>query len=358
MKRLFANCEEFGGDFHREIKTNLATAKKLDIATGYVSEDILNEFHQPLADITARQGRVRILVGMAFYEGIRARTLEQLKRIDEVIQSVKSGGGVYVATARKFHGKIYRVEASPTNIQSYVGSSNFSRSGLMGNLECTLKISDTSVQDEISKYLGFLFDPENAAGIRKAELVVPGSEAYKKRVSIERLKDLERYNVKNIQINPEKGFVFPLARLAKSEKSGLNVYFGRGRLSRRTGIVAPRPWYEVELIAPAELQKNPYYPKGQFTAYTDDGYVLPMYTGGDNFKNIRSKHDLELLGEWIKSRLQDAKALELLEPVTEETFEKFGTDKIEFYELRPREYFMRFSPQKFASKKTGDDSVG
>lgn len=204
----------------------------------------------------------------------------------------------------------------------------------------------------------YLFDPNNSAGIKKADLVVPGSEEYKKRVSIEGLKDLRRYDPSSIHVNNKKSFVFPLKRLAESEKSGLNVYFGRGRLNRATGIVTPRPWFEVELIAPSNLRSSPYYPKGEFLAYTDDGYVLPMYTGGDGFKNIRSKNRLVLLGEWIKSRLQQSKALEPLEPVTEETFERYGTDKVEFYELRPKEYFMRFSPQKPASKKTADDCAG
>lgn len=356
MTPLFANCQEFGGDFHSEIKTSLLNAFHLDIATGYVSEDVLHEFQQPLADITARKGRVRLLVGMAFYEGIRARTLNQLKRIDEALMATRSGSGVFVATGRRFHGKIYQFGFTADKRQSYVGSSNFSRSGLMGNLECTLRIDDKTAQDEIASYLKYLFAPENAAGIKNADLVVPGSEEYKRRVSTERLKDLRRYDPNSIQINPKKCFIFPLKRLAESEKSGLNVYFGRGRLNRSTGIVTPRPWFEVELIAPLELRKNQFYPKGEFLAYTDDGYVLPMYTGGDGFKNIRSKDRLVLLGEWIKSRLQEHKALEPLEPVTIETFERYGTDKIEFYQLRPKEYFMRFSPQKYASRKTSDDS--
>jgi len=342
MNALFSNAIEHGGDFHKEIRSNLNRANLLDIASGYVSEDILSEFEETFADIISRRGRVRILVGMAFYVGIAARTLSQLKKIDDMLCAKRNGSGIYVATGRRFHGKIYQVGTTPSSSQYYVGSSNFSRSGLMGNLECTLKIKDTETQGEIARYLKYLFDPENAAAIKKTVLVTPGSEEYLRRVTTQNLKDLERYDVKRIQINPRKGFDFPLGRL--SEKSGLNVYFGKGR-ENKAGVVTPRKWYEVELISPVDLIRSPYYPKGDFTAYTDDGYVLRLYTGGDNMKNIRSRPTLTLLGEWIKSKLQNAKALELLDPVNEDTYKRYGTDKIEFFQLRPKEYFMRFLPK-------------
>ena len=346
MNALFSNAIEHGGDFHKEIRSNLSRANLLDIASGYVSEDILSEFEEAFANIISRQGRVRILVGMAFYVGIAARTLSQLKRIDDMLCVKRNGSGIYVATGRRFHGKIYQVGTTPSSSQYYVGSSNFSRSGLMGNLECTLKIKDTETQGEIASYLKYLFDPENAAAI-------PGSEEYLRRVTTQNLKDVERYDVKRIQVNPSKGFVFPLGRL--SEKSGLNVYFGKGR-ENKAGVVLPRKWYEVELISPVDLIRSPYYPKGDFTAYTDDGYVLHLYTGGDNLKNIRSRPTLTLLGEWIKSKLQNTKALELLDPVNEDTYKRYGTDKIEFFQLRPKEYYLSFLPKKGDSMRKDGDS--
>ena len=354
MNALFSNATEHGGDFHSEIRSNLSRAKLLDIASGYVSEDILSEFEETFSNIISRQGRVRILVGMAFYVGIAARTLSQLRKIDDMLCTEKNGSGIYVATGRRFHGKIYQVGTTPSSSQYYVGSSNFSRSGLMGNLECTLKIKDTETQGEIASYLKYLFNPKNAAAIKKTVLVTPGSEEYLRRVTTQNLKDLKRYDVKTIQVNPRNGFVFPLGRL--SEKSGLNVYFGKGRENKSSGVVSPRKWYEVELIAPAELIRSPYYPKGDFTAYTDDGYVLHLYTGGDNLKNIRSRPTLTLLGEWIKSKLQNTKALELLDPVNEDTYQRYGTDKIEFFQLRPKEYYMSFLPKKGDSMRKDGDS--
>jgi len=341
---LFANCKEFGGNFHQEVKASLHGAVKVDIATGYVSEDVLREFQQPLADICKSRGMVRLLVGMAFYEGIQARPLQQLHKIQSVIGAVGNGSGVYVATERKFHGKIYQITDAKRKFRTYVGSSNFSRSGLSGNLECTVRLQEHGYQNQIHSYLDFLLRPENAVVITKAEIIARGSEEYKKRISIESLNDLRRCDPHKIKINSTHGFKYSLRRIAASEKSGLNAYFGKGRLSRKTGFIKPRPWYEVELIAPSSVNQGRYYPKGEFVAYTDDGFVIPMQTSGDNFKNIRSKHKLEILGEWIKGKLQSYDALEPLEPVTAETLDKFGSDTIEFYKLKEKEYFMRFLP--------------
>ena len=328
MNALFSNCKEHGGDFHAEIRSNLSRANVLDIASGYVSEDILREFEEAFSNIISRQGRVRVLVGMAFYEGIAARTLSQLKRIDDMLIAEKNGSGIYVATGRRFHGKIYQVGITPRCPQYYVGSSNFSRSGLKGNLECTLKIKDQETQGEIASYLKYLFHPRNAATIKKADLFTQGSEEYLRRVTTQNLKDLARYDVKTIQVDQSKELDYSLRRHSESERSCLNAYFGKGRMNRTTGIIKPRSWYEVELIASADLTRSPYYPKGDFTAFTDDGYVLPLYTGGSRFKNIRSKNRLTLLGEWIKGKLQSNGALGPLEPVTGETLDRYGNDLI------------------------------
>lgn len=356
MNALFSNCVEHGGDFHTEIRSNLSRANLLDIASGYVSEDILREFEEAFSDIISRQGRVRLLVGMAFHEGIAPRTLSQLRRIDDMLCVKKNGSGIYVATSRRFHGKIYQVGITPSCPQYYVGSSNFSRSGLKGNLECTLKIKDQETQGEIASYLKYLFHPRNAATIKKADLFTQGSEEYLRRVTTQNLKDLARYDVKTIQVDQSKELDYSLRRHSESERSCLNAYFGKGRMNRTTGIIKPRSWYEVELIASADLTRSPYYPKGDFTAFTDDGYVLPLYTGGSRFKNIRSKNRLTLLGEWIKGKLQSNGALGPLEPVTGETLDRYGNDLIKIYKLRDKEYFMSFLPKTNGLMRKDDDS--
>ncbi len=70
------------------------------------------------------------------------------------------------------------------------------------------------------------------------------------------------------------------------------------------------------MIANTDLNSQQFYPKGDFLAYTDDGYIIPMRTQGDYFKNIRSKDSLQIFGIWLKGKLEKSGALKKYEPVT------------------------------------------
>jgi hypothetical protein len=213
---------------------------------------------------------------------------------------------------------------------------------LSENIECTAEITDLNVKQKISTFIDFLFDDENSISIDKADIVVPGTVEYANRLSLQTLDDLERYDLASVNPSLLQKFEYPLSRIADREKSNLNVYFGKGRWSRSTGKVNPRPWYEIELIAKKQVTSNPLYPKGDFTAYTDDGFVIPMRTSGDYFKNIRSRGNLSLLGQWIKGKLQKSKALLPLTPVTQDTLDAYGRDKITFYKIGDGKYYMEF----------------
>jgi hypothetical protein len=137
-------------------------------------------------------------------------------------------------------------------------------------------------------------------------------------------------------------FIFPLSRVAEIPKSNLNTYFGKGRLNKKTGIITPRPWYEIELIADKDLISQTEYPKGDFTAYTDDGYIIPMRTQGDNYKNIRSKDSLQIFGMWLKGKLEHSNSLKKYEPVTQETLIEYGSDRLIFYKIDKGKYYLEF----------------
>ena len=115
-----------------------------------------------------------------------------------------------------------------------------------------------------------------------------------------------------------------------------------GRWNRNTGKVIPRNWFEGELIVDKETTRNTLYPKGNFKVITDDGYSFECRTQGDNNKNIRSTGSLNVLGKWIKLKLQKSGALEPLTLVTSETFERFGQDNLRFYKISEDVYFMEF----------------
>ena len=132
-----------------------------------------------------------------------------------------------------------------------------------------------------------------------------------------------------------------LSRVDAQPRSNLNACFGRGRESS-TGNVIPRDWYEVEIIVDTATTNNPVYPQGDFTAHTDDGPPFPCSTQGDNYKNLRSKKDLKILGRWIKGKLEQSGALQQFEPVTSQTLQNYGRDYIRLYKLSDSDYFLEF----------------
>ena len=161
-------------------------------------------------------------------------------------------------------------------------------------------------------------------------------------ISLVTLDSLKRYDPTSIDVSKLPQFIYPLDRVAEKEKSSLNVYFGKGRLNSKTGTVKPRPWYEIELIANVKLSSNPLYPKGDFDAYTDDGYIIPMRTQGDYYKNIRSKKSLQILGMWLKGKLQKSGSLIPLTPVTKDTLIDYGNDTLTFSKIADGKYYMKF----------------
>lgn len=338
---MYSNNDSFGGKLMNVVREEFHRSKDVSIASGYVSHDVIRQFEPDFYRLAQSGGRFRLLLGMAFYDGLAGRNLVHLEKINKALEEMNPGSGIFVSYANRFHGKMYSF-SDDTGKRVYIGSSNFSRSGLSENWECTARIDDARDKQATVNYLEFLFNQDNAAVISKAEITVHGSEKYKARIALSTLDDLERFDTASIDKTRLQFFDYPLERIAEKERSNLNVYFGKGRWSRSTGKVAPRPWYEVELIANKDINRNPLYPKGNFTAYTDDGYIIPMYTGGDYFKNIRSRGNLTMFGQWIKGKLQRADALIPLTPVTVDTLEKYGKLSLRFYKIAEGQYYLEF----------------
>lgn len=338
---MYTNTEHHGGNFKSVLKEEFKSATNIFVATGYSSADILAEFKSDFINIAQGGGSVKLLLGLAFYEGLSQQKLDILNSLCIDLNQCNQNSGVYVSYSRRYHGKVYQFDKVDGE-KIFVGSSNFSTSGTSGNIECTIAVKDDSTKLKVKHFINFLFSDDNAISILKADIVVPGTKKYKQKVSRDSLDSLKRYDPRSIDTSILPKFVFDLGRIAGKEKSSLNTYFGKGRLNSKSGIVTPRPWYEIELIANKALTSNPLYPKGDFDAYTDDGYIIPMGTQGDYNKNIRSKNDLQLFGMWLKGKLQKAGALDLLTPVTYDTLIDYGNDKLVFYKWKSGKYYMEF----------------
>lgn len=337
---IFTNDKWHGGSLKDVIKESFKNYDDITIASGYVSSNIVREFKKDIIKHCKSGGQFRLLAGMAFFEGLVQKKLDLLNEIHSEISNKRSG--IYVPYDRKFHGKIYNFhDTKGDKSECYVGSANFSHSGLGTNRECSVLINNNEQLEEISHYLDLLFDSSVSIAIPSADIVVRGSRKEKEKLNPKELTDLKKHN-KSIDLSKHPKLEISLSRAAKNTKSNLNAYFGKGRLNRNSGVVAPRNWYEVEIICDKTVNQNPLYPKGEFTAYTDDGYVIPMKTSGDYKKNFRSRGGLKILGQWIKGKLQKSGALLPFTLITEDTFEYHGKDTLELYKISDGEYYMRF----------------
>lgn len=338
---MYTNLENHGGNFRNVLDKEFQSAKNVTIASGYASLDIIHAYEESFLKIAKTGGVSKLLLGMAFYEGLSQKKLDAVTILNKKLKEFENGSGVYVTNGRRYHGKVYYFYDE--NINSvYVGSSNFSSSGTKGNIECTIPISIDEEKKNLISFIDDLYSPNYSITIDNVEITIPG----KKKIVIANIQDywssLKTYNPESIDTSILPSFEFPLKRVAEKEKSSLNVYFGKGRLNSITGKIKPRPWYEIELIASNELNSKPYYPKGDFLAYTDDGLIIPMRTQGSYYKNIRSKKSLQIFGIWLKGKLEKSGALNKYEPVTLETLEEYGNDKLTFYKIEEGKYYMAF----------------
>lgn len=333
---MFTNLDRHhGGNFRDVLERNLVAAEKVRIASGYVSLHTIQAYSTQLEDIARIHGNVQLMLGMAFYEGLSIKQYDACLDLNNRL-SAYSNSGVYVAHGRRYHGKIYEFNQGDRN-KIFVGSSNFSPSGLAGNIECTVEIFDSIQKGQVSNFLDSLFTSHSqridkvVINTGSKKVVTPTViDIYGKLLKHTRTIDTSLPNV-----------VIDLERIAEKPSSNLNVYFGKGRKSK-TGKITPRPWYEIEIISPKNINSLPNYPKGDFKAYTDDGLIIPMGTQGDFFKNLRSKDGLQIFGMWLKGKLERSGALKKYDPVTIDTLREYGNSQLKLYKISDTEYFMSF----------------
>ena len=326
----FSNVNEHGGLFLDILNNEFQNATNVEIATGYIGASIVETFNDQFLRIAEYGGTSKLLVGMAFYEGFSGGQENMLKELNQSLTSAGQENGVYISISGRYHGKIYKFN----NSRYYVGSSNFSLSGLNTNKEFNLLVSDENHREKIQSYLNYLFSSANAAKIDQVDIV---SKKYKRKQIgnnySELMNELERYDPNSINVeNLVLAFSFPLEHSAKQEKSHLNKYFAKGR--KGSNGITPRPWYEVELITPAAIIQSAHYPKGDFMAYTNDGYIIPMHTSGANNKNIESKGGLQFFGAWLKGKLENSGALERAQLFDLDVLIAYGKSELKFYKMQ------------------------
>ena len=132
---IFTNTPQFGGDFDLHFNQSLTKASSVRIASGYIGKDTILKYSNKLIEIAENGGSVQILIGMAFKEGFKSNQTEILLELNEKLQKTNPINGIYLYSAGKYHGKIYQFQTDSNQIQTLIGSSNFSSSGLKSLLD-------------------------------------------------------------------------------------------------------------------------------------------------------------------------------------------------------------------------------
>lgn len=168
---LYTNVTTHGGNFEDVLATEFANSTGVTIATGYTSLDVLKNHKEDFERIAQNGGQSRLLLGMAFYEGLSARKVDLLTELSTNLGATNTGSEVYVSYGRSYHGKIYNFSGAEGS-RYYIGSSNFSRSGIKENMEGTIRVQDVGTQQSIENYLDYLFHADSASIFRNADIVV------------------------------------------------------------------------------------------------------------------------------------------------------------------------------------------
>lgn len=302
----------------------LSEADKALIATGYISVDSITELTRIIE--LNRKPFVDLIIGMHFFEGFTRPQFQAVKKLVEVLGE-NNLGNVYLATVSKYHGKVYAFTDSKENpFSSIIGSSNLSSIMTVERLyESDIQIKEDAFNRELYTFLTSLKDQYSRPFSSIKEIKINDMNTLlEDHYRVERVTETLLNEVKDR--TTDISFQIPLSATPRHTKSNLNAYFGKGRENKKTGLIKPRHWYEVEVIVPKEITSQEEYPQRESVihVYTDDGWKFNCKISGDYSKNFRSEDDLTILGKWIKGRLENYGVLTVGELVTEETLERYG----------------------------------
>lgn len=332
-------------EFEKTFYNYLDGAKRLTVASGYISED-------SVADLiglykTGLSTKLNLIVGMHYFEGFSYGQYDALHKLADILED-KNLGNVYLASSVKYHGKVYLFETQENKRISILGSSNLTKIASSERIYDTDVITDdASFNNNVADFLKLLTE-KNCEQISKIDdnriKILPPNNLFEDYLSVTKVSS--NYLA---EIQSKKTSVSFLIPLKTEEKSNLNCYFGKGRKNFSNGSILPRSWYEVELIVSKSITSLPNYPKENsiFTVVTDDGYKFACKTSGDFSKNFRSAADLKILGRWIKGRMENKKALNIGEKVTDRTFSLYGRNSVTLTKtIEPDIWFLDFGVDK------------
>ncbi len=327
MDFLFSNYNPLKTSFQTfadSFYSLLPQTEKLDIAVGYITSDSLIELQKAVELNHVK--KLNLIIGMHYIEQFTQVEYKTALKLNEYLRDNNSGE-VRLVTPFRYHGKLYSFGKENKAFAGIIGSNNLSSIVDSQNriYESSILIND---ENSLSKMQSFISDLKEKATDNIADLhidsfktenpILEGQE-YVSKVSPEELAHC-------LSSLTDIKFDIPIK---DTPQSNLNVFFGKGRETKSTGVVKPRHWYEAEIIVSKSITSLKGYPQAQtdsaaFDVITDDGWKFRCKVSGDYSKNFRSEGDLRILGKWLKGRLENAGVLSGITPVTAQELQEYG----------------------------------
>lgn len=349
MELLFSNYPPMKTDwstFSDVFYSLIPQSTKMDIAVGYVSTDSLMEMEKIL-EMNSNIHQLNLIIGMHYYELFTKVQYGAAMKLNEFLKN-NDRGEVKLVHAFRYHGKLYSYSNDKGPFAGIVGSNNLS-----SIVDGGVRVYESSVlfcqPDETKKIHDFICKlMQTSANIAELEIdsfnteksPLEGHESVEK-VSPQKLADV-------ISSKTDIAFEIPIKPYEDAPKSNLNAYFGKGRQSKN-GLIKPRHWYECELIVPQSIRSKKDYPKKDvvFTVITDDGWSFKCKHSGDNGKNFRSESDLNILGKWMKGRMENEDVLKAGAPVDKDVLNRYGRQSFTLNKTEdPEVWFLDFNPKE------------
>ena len=323
---------------------------QIDISVGYITTDSIAEL-KGLIERNENK-RLNLTIGMHYFDKFTKSEYNAALMLNSFLKN-NALGSVHLVRAFRYHGKLYTYSNRIGPFAGIIGSNNLS--SIVGTVnrvyESSVYIDDSNLakqmldfQKKLTNCAAMPIDEIEINSFRSTRPVLAGQE---------HVASATDYEVKECQsLRTDVSFELPLKPFEQSSKSNLNVYFGKGRENKSTGIVRPRPWYEVEIIVPKEITVLPCYPKADtseavFDVITDDGWRFKCNVSGENSKNFRSNYSLEILGKWIKGRMEADDSLKTGTPLTQECLDRYGRSTITFTKTsKPNLWYLDFGVKK------------
>ena len=127
-----------------ELKAELATADSVDLICAFVIWTGVRHLREPLAEVKARGGRVRVIT--TTYMGTTER-----RAVDELFKLGAEIRVAFDARTTKLHAKAWLLERASGLTTAFVGSSNLSHSALFDGLEWNVRLSSMDAAHVIDR---------------------------------------------------------------------------------------------------------------------------------------------------------------------------------------------------------------